>query len=241
MNLLVVYERLRDHFKIKDCWWPHETTFEIMVGALLTQNTAWENVEKAIKNLKTEGLLNIKSLSKINRKRLEEAIRPSGFYKQKAGYLSEFSKHLYIKYKGDLNVFFNRDTCIIRQELLLYKGIGKETADSMLLYAGNKLIFVIDAYTKRMCFRLELTDLVDYDELQLFFQDNLRNDLFLYKQFHALIVELGKNFCKRIPLCENCPLKKRCRQQKINGKLKKKEKGAEFNRVKNGRNKEKRK
>ncbi len=223
MNLLAVYERLQGHFKIKDCWWPHETTFEIMVGALLTQNTAWGNVEKAIKNLKTEGLLNIKSLSKINRKKLEEAIRPSGFYKQKAGYLSAFSKHLYTKYKGDLNAFFNRDTHIIRRELLLYKGVGKETADSMLLYAGNKLIFVIDAYTKRMCFRLELTELGDYDKLQLFFQDNLRNDLFLYKQFHALIVELGKNFCKSNPLCGKCPLKRKCKQQGISEKLKKRE------------------
>ena len=221
MDLLPVYERLRDHFKIKDCWWPHETTFEIMVGALLTQNTAWGNVEKAIKNLKTEGILDIKSLSKTNRKRLEEAIRPSGFFKQKAGYLSEFSRHLYTKYKGDLNGFFNRDTNVIRQELLLCKGIGKETADSMLLYAGNKLIFVIDAYTKRMCFRLKLTDLVNYDELQSFFQTNLRKEVYLYKQFHALIVELGKNFCKSIPLCEGCPLKRKCKQQGIRAELKK--------------------
>ncbi|MCK4533051.1 hypothetical protein KAU39_04640 [bacterium] len=221
MDLLAVYERLLGHFKIKDCWWPHETTFEIMVGALLTQNTAWGNVEKAIKNLKTEGILNIKSLSKTNRKKLEEAIRPSGFYKQKAGYLSEFSRYLYTKYEGDLNVFFNRNACIIRQELLLCRGIGKETADSMLLYAGNKLVFVIDAYTKRICIRLELTDLLDYDELQSFFQDNLRKDLFLYKQFHALIVELGKKFCKRIPLCEDCPLKIKCKQQGIREKLKK--------------------
>ncbi len=214
MDLLVIYKKLLEYFECKDCWWPHETAFEIMVGALLTQNTSWGNVEKAIKNLKVKKLLNIKSLSRVNRNRLEKAILPSGFYKQKAGYLSEFSKYLYIKYDGDLNSFFNRDTYIIRQELLLCKGIGKETADSMLLYAGNKLIFVIDAYTKRMCLRLGITNSVSYDELQSFFQVNLKKDVSLYKRFHALIVELGKNFCKTIPLCENCPLRIKCKRQR---------------------------
>ncbi len=209
MELRNIYKKLSNHFG-HEVWWPHETTFEVMVGAFLTQNTAWRNVERAIKNLKKKELLDIKKLSKAGLKKLERAIRPAGFYRQKARRLLAFSKYLEMEYGGDLDIFFNRDVKIIRKELLSFKGIGKETADSMLLYAGNKLIFVIDSYTKRMCKRLEITNSIDYDELQLFFQNNLDKNLALYKQIHALIVELGKKFCKTVPLCRDCPLKKEC-------------------------------
>ena len=208
-KLMNVYNRLFKHFGNQH-WWPGETRFEVIVGAILTQNTAWRNVEKAIKNLKKEKMLSCKKIANMDIKKLEKFIQPSGFYKQKAERLKRFCKYLDKNYDSDLNSFFNGDTNVIRNELLSLNGIGNETADSILLYAGEKLKFVIDAYTKRMCERTEITKAKNYDELQDFFEKKLPKNIELYKEFHALIVELGKKYCRRSPGCDPCPLKDIC-------------------------------
>lgn len=205
-----IYKKLLKHFG-RQHWWPAETRFEVIVGAILTQNTSWKNVEKAIKNLKKEKMLNCKKIANINIRKLEKMIQPSGFYKQKAERLKRFCKYLDESYDSDLNKFFNRDTNVIRNELLSLNGIGNETADSILLYAGEKPIFVIDAYTKRMCERTGIVNAKKYDELQSFFEKNLPKNIEMYKEFHALIVELGKNFCRKKPGCDGCPLKAICK------------------------------
>lgn len=209
-KLMNVYSSLLKHFG-SQYWWPAETRFEIIVGAILTQNTSWKNVEKAIKNLKKEKMLNCRKIANINLRKLESLIQPSGFYKQKAERLKKFCEYLDRYYASDLNKFFDRNTDEIRKELLSLNGIGNETADSVLLYAGEKPIFVIDAYTKRMCERTGLTKAEKYEELQSFFEKNLPQNIELYKEFHALIVELGKNFCRKKPGCDGCPLKNMCK------------------------------
>ncbi|MCG2825513.1 MAG: endonuclease III domain-containing protein [Thermoplasmatales archaeon] len=205
-----IYKKLLKHFG-RQHWWPAETRFEVIVGAILTQNTSWKNVEKAIKNLKKEKMLNCKKIANMDIKKLEKMVQPSGFYKQKAERLKRFCKYLDESYDSDLNKFFNRDTNVIRNELLSLNGIGNETADSILLYAGEKPIFVIDAYTKRMCERTGIVNAKKYDELQSFFEKNLPKNIEMYKEFHALIVELGKNFCRKKPGCDGCPLKNTCK------------------------------
>ncbi|MBU4189924.1 MAG: endonuclease III domain-containing protein [Candidatus Thermoplasmatota archaeon] len=205
-----IYKKLLKHFG-RQHWWPAETRFEVIVGAILTQNTSWKNVEKAIKNLKKEKMLNCKKIANINIRKLEKMIQPSGFYKQKAERLKRFCKYLDESYDSDLNKFFDRNTDIVRNELLSLNGIGNETADSILLYAGEKLKFVVDAYTVRMCERTGIINAKKYDELQSFFEKNLPKNIEMYKEFHALIVELGKNFCRKKPGCDGCPLKNTCK------------------------------
>lgn len=209
-NLMNVYNRLFKRFGHQH-WWPAETRFEVIVGAILTQNTSWKNVEKAILNLKKNKLLNCKKIANMDIRKLEKMIQPSGFYKQKSERLKRFCKYLDESYDSDLNKFFNRDTNVIRNELLSLNGIGNETADSILLYAGEKLKFVVDAYTVRLCERTGIINAKRYDELQDFFEKNLPEDIELYKEFHALIVELGKNFCRKKPRCNNCPLENTCK------------------------------
>ncbi|MEM7819965.1 MAG: endonuclease III domain-containing protein [Candidatus Aenigmatarchaeota archaeon] len=218
MELMKIYKKLFVHFGEQN-WWPcdikyhkeHGTDprFEIMIGAILTQNTNWKNVEKALKNLKSAYALDPKKIAKMDLKKLQNLIRSSGFFKQKADRLKNFSKHIDIKYNGDLDKFFKRQIQDIRNELLGIKGIGYETADSILLYAGQKPIFVIDAYTKRLCKRFGL-EIEKYDSLRKYFEKNLPKNVKLYKEFHALIVALGKNYCKKNPLCIKCPLNSMC-------------------------------
>jgi len=207
-------------------WWPmdkkyHEKNgsdprFEVIVGAILTQNTAWSNVEKALINLKSQNMLNIENISEVNIKKLQDLIRPSGFFKQKTKRLKDLTSYLNNKYHGDLDYFFNRDMNTIREELLSLNGIGTETADSILLYAGNFPIFVIDAYTKRICERLPLNTDISYDEIQNYFETELSSDYRkkeltkVYNELHALIVLFGKNYCKKKPACNKCPLQKSC-------------------------------
>jgi endonuclease-3 related protein len=209
-KLMNIYKKLLRHFGPQH-WWPAETRFEVIVGAILTQNTAWKNVEKAIKNLKKEKMLNCKKIANMNIRKLEKMIQASGFYRQKAERLKKFCKYLDKNYDSDLNKFFDRNTDEIRNELLSLNGIGNETADSILLYAGEKLKFVIDAYTLRMCERTGITETKTYGELQSFFEKNLPENIELYKEFHALIVELGKSFCRKKPKCDGCPLKAICK------------------------------
>lgn len=211
IKLIEIYESLLTYFG-KRYWWPAETRFEVIVGAILTQNTAWKNVEKAILNLKKNKMMDNKKIANMSIKKLEKLIQPSGFYKQKAKRLKKFCVYLEKNYESDLDSFFNRNTAEIRNELLSLSGIGNETADSILLYAGDKKKFVIDAYTMRMCGRLGIFNGKDYNEYQKFFESNLPKNLELYKEFHALIVELGKNYCRKKPICDSCPLNAVCKQ-----------------------------
>jgi endonuclease-3 related protein len=187
-------------------WWPHETAFEVMVGAILTQQTVWKNVDSAIENLKREGLMDPWALANATIGNIENCVRPSGFYKQKAERIQHLARHLADNYQGDIEKFFEREIELVRNELLSLPGIGPETADSMLLYAGNKLKFVVDAYTFRIFTRLGLDFEGKYDSAQAFFEERLPEDVEVYKNFHAHIVELAKNYCRPKPLCAECPL-----------------------------------
>lgn len=207
-----LYDILFDHYGPRN-WWPAETRFEVMVGAILTQNTAWSNVEKAITNLKEHGLMEIDALAKVPIRKLEEEAHPTGFFRQKAERVKNLSLFLMKNYNSDLDKFFDKTMEDLRKELLELNGIGPETADSILLYAGRKPIFVIDAYTKRLCSRLDLTDAGTYDELQAFFMDSLPEDVQLYNEYHALIVEFCKNICTKKPKCDVCFLNKYCQYQ----------------------------
>ncbi len=191
-------------------WWPAETPFEVMVGAILTQQTAWKNVEIAIRNLKEANLLDVKSLHKAYIKRMEEEVRPTGFYRQKSKSLKNFVEFLMKEYEGDLEKMFADDGQELRKKLLSVKGIGYETADSILLYACEKPFFVVDAYTKRALRRLEMIDTDNYEKIRTFFEDSLPRDLSLYKEFHALLVELGKRYCRTKLICQDCPLNNIC-------------------------------
>ncbi len=210
MTLIQIYKRLLRHFG-RQCWWPADTPFEVIVGAVLTQQTTWKNVEKAIDNLKKNDLLDVSPLAKVNLRRLEKVIRPAGYFHQKAERLKGVCRYIYQNYGEDLDKLFSKPIPELREELLSLKGLGPETVDSIILYAANKPIFVIDAYTRRMAHRLGITDLDKYEDLRKYFEEHLPNDLELYQEFHALIVELGKNFCKTKPNCSLCPLGKECK------------------------------
>lgn len=203
----VIYKRLFESFGFQG-WWPAKTSLEVIVGAILTQNTSWRNVEKAIVDLKKEKLLNVKSLKKIKINRLAHFIRPAGYYNIKAKRLKNFINYLSSIYGGSLKRFFKKSVPELRRELLSVNGVGPETADSIILYAARKPIFVIDAYTKRFLLKHHLiTDKAGYEDIQKLFMDNLKSDVSLFNEYHALIVYLGKNICIKRPKCDICPLK----------------------------------
>lgn len=191
-------------------WWPGNTQFEVIVGAILTQNTNWGNVEKAINNLKQAKCLNPKSLNSISKKKLASLIKPAGYFNVKAKRLKNFLFFLFNDYKGSLKAMAKQDWPALRQELLKVNGIGPETADSILLYAFNKPIFVVDTYTKRIFSRHGIVnDDSDYMDIQDLFMKTLKHDVQLFNEYHALIVNTGKYFCKPKRQCEQCPLNKR--------------------------------
>lgn len=185
-SLIYVYHQLLKKFGPQN-WWPADSAYEVVVGAILTQNTNWKNVEKAIANLKKENRLNEKAVLETESQELEVLIRSSGFYKQKAERL-KFATRKWLELKGK-----TLSTAVLRSELLGVKGIGKETADSIILYAFGKPIFVIDAYTRRFCKRYFDFEACEYDDYRDFFESNLPRDLGLFKEYHALIVEWAKN------------------------------------------------
>lgn len=210
-KLLDIYNKLHGCFGPQH-WWPGETRFEIIIGAILTQNVSWKNVEKAITNLKNKKLLSYQALSKAKEKEIAELIRPSGYYNQKAIKLKNFLRFAQKEYNGNLSKMKGKGITKLREKLLSVNGIGKETADSIILYAFNKPIFVVDAYTKRIFERLGFfSKNLDYDEVQNFFMKNLPKKTSLYNDYHAQIVNLGKDYCKnKKPNCSKCPLQKFC-------------------------------
>jgi len=216
--LLKIYDKLLNHFGNQN-WWPADTKFEVIVGAILTQQTSWKNVEKSIKNLKENNVLEPKKLFNIPVKTLEVLIRPSGFFKVKSKRLRNFLEFFVGNYDGNLDKMFEFPLNDLRENLLSVNGVGPETCDSIILYAGNKPVFVVDAYTKRLCERYPIMKSKKYEEVREFFEKNLPKDVNLFKEFHALIVELGKNYCKTKPICEKCPLNEGCRHEISNNNL----------------------
>ncbi|MCX8031159.1 MAG: endonuclease III domain-containing protein [Thermodesulfovibrionales bacterium] len=206
-NSLIKFYNLLSAFYGPQNWWPAETPFEVIIGAILTQNTSWTNVEKAIKNLRKENLLSPEKLRDISYLQLSEIIRPSGYYRIKAQRIKAFVNFFYENYKGNLELLKEQKIEKIRFQLLSIKGIGKETADSILLYALEKPIFVVDIYTKRLLSRHQILNFkASYEEFQALFHDQITPDVQIYNEYHALIVKVGKDFCKATPICKGCPL-----------------------------------
>ncbi len=221
-----IYSKLLDFFGSQG-WWPvvndknllceyhnnapknEAEALEICFGAILAQNTNWKNAEKAIINLNKNNLISIGKIIKIKEQKLAEIIKSSGYHNQKSKKLKNFCQFLSENYDGKLQKLFQSNIKKLRDELLSISGIGPETADSIILYAAKKPIFVVDAYTKRIIGRIGYNEKT-YDELQNLFMNSLPNNEKLFNEYHALLVELGKNICKSKPLCEICPIKSRC-------------------------------
>ena len=192
-------------------WWPAEEPFEVMVGAILTQSVAWPNVEKAITNLKVAGALSPRALRQLSLPDLAAIIRPSGYYNAKARKLKSLV-HWLRDYHDNLDSLFNGSTDQLRRQLLSVYGVGEETADSIILYAASKPVFVIDAYTRRIVNRIGLVpENNSYAAYQALFRDNLPADTALFNEYHALLVCLGKDVCRRKPLCQQCCLHGNCK------------------------------
>jgi len=189
-------------------WWPRKTRFEVVGGAILTQNTSWKNVERAIENLRTADLLSPVAIEKVPLRRLEKLIRSAGYFRQKARKLKAFCQFLRSEYRGSLKGMFDTPTMALREKLLGVFGVGPETADSILLYAGDHPVFVVDAYTKRMLARHGwIGDKAKYEDVRWMVERQFPGDGRRFNEFHALIVNTGKNFCrKQEPLCDRCPL-----------------------------------
>lgn len=206
-SYIEAYTLLFDHFGPQH-WWPAETPFEVMVGAVLTQNTSWSNVRKAIDNLKMGDLLDYASLSRLTAGEIAQYIRPAGYYNLKAGRLRNLLDMVAEIYLGELQSFLEDDPETARENLLAVKGIGPETADSILLYGCGHPVFVVDMYTYRVFSRHNmLLEETDYSTMQSTFVDHLPRDVQLYNEFHALIVRVAVTFCKKTkPLCGLCPL-----------------------------------
>jgi endonuclease-3 related protein len=198
-------------------WWPGRTPFEVVVGAILVQNTSWTNVEPVIENLRREKLLTSRAIESVALPRLEQLIRSSGYFRQKAKKLKAFVHFLRAEYQGSVAKMSRAETQTLRTQLLAVHGIGPETADSILLYAAGHLVFVVDAYTRRILERHghELhsvrngkTQPLGYEDIRQLFERALPRDARLYNEFHALIVQTGKQHCRpKNPNCADCPLK----------------------------------
>ena len=210
-----MYEAMRLHFGLRK-WWPCREPsstpagkLEICIGAILTQNTNWSNVEKALENLRAVGLMTVSQLNVKRCDSLGKIIKPAGYYNVKAKRLKNFIRFVSDEFDGDITAFLNRPTDKLRTDLLSINGIGPETADSIILYAADKPIFVIDAYTKRIFLRHKLIEEpIDYETLRHFCQTNIPKSVKLWNDYHAQLVAVGANFCKPTPRCDSCPLQK---------------------------------
>jgi len=210
-SLLNIYHQLMAHYG-HQYWWPAPESFEIIVGAILTQSAAWLNVEKAIANLKAAKALSPEALRRLSLAQVARLIHPCGYYNAKALKLKSFAHWLGEYYDDDLDKLFAHKTAHLRQQLLSIHGIGQETADSIILYAANKPIFVIDAYTRRIVNRIGLApNSNSYAAYQSLFMDNLPADVRLFNEYHALLVRLAKDVCRNRPLCPRCCLNNLCR------------------------------
>jgi len=205
--LLKIYQRLYGAYG-PQYWWPGETSFEVMVGAILTQNTSWKNVEKSILRLKERGALSPEGIRGLSREELASLIRSSGYFRIKAERLKTFIDFLFDEWGGNLLEMKGVPLQNLRKGLLSVKGIGPETADSILLYGIKKPIFVVDAYTKRILSRhAVISEKTSYEKVQNLFMKHLPRDEELFNEYHALLVHLGKWVCKKVPKCDICPLK----------------------------------
>ncbi len=214
-SLLSIYHRLMARYG-PQYWWPAQEPFEIMVGAILTQSAAWRNVEKAIANLKVAKALSPEALRRLSLSEVAALIHPCGYYNAKALKLKSLASWLGKYYDDDLNKLFIGDTSHLRQQLLSIHGIGQETADSIILYAANKPVFVIDAYTRRIINRIGLDpDSNSYIAYQALFMDNLPADAGLFNEYHALLVCLAKDVCRSHPFCRQCCLNSICRFDEV--------------------------
>lgn len=190
-------------------WWPAKTPFEMIVGAILTQNTSWKNVERAIENLRNAGCLDAAKLRDIDIADLAQLIRPAGYFNVKAKRLKSFVTWFWGRYEGDLDRMFAARTATLREELLSISGIGRETGDSILLYAAGKPSFVVDTYTYRILRRHRLIDdEADYEQIKDLFESNLPEDVKLFNEYHALLVAVGKDHCRPKARCAGCPLER---------------------------------
>jgi endonuclease-3 related protein len=206
ISLLELYDKLFSVYGPQH-WWPGDTAFEIAVGAILTQNTNWGNVEKAIHNLKEHKILNAKIIHQLPTGRLASLIRSSGYYNVKAHRLRAFIDYVISNYGGSMARMKKGATKTLRNELLAINGIGQETADSILLYALERPVFVIDAYTRRVLSRHDIIDMkAGYEEYQDLFHSELDADVRLFNEYHALLVRVGKEYCRPQPRCDGCPL-----------------------------------
>ncbi|MBN1910464.1 MAG: endonuclease III domain-containing protein [Pirellulales bacterium] len=206
VSLREVYDRLLAAYGPQH-WWPGETPFEVMVGAVLVQNTAWKNVEKAIQTLRDRDLLEPHALAAVPAEELAKLIRPAGYYRMKAKRLRNLLSFVVDRYDGDLDAMFASGVLSLREELLSINGVGPETADSILLYAGGLPVFVIDTYTHRIMTRHGWIEPdIDYHGLQDHFQSHLEEDVVLYNEYHALLVRVGHLHCRKTPKCDACPL-----------------------------------
>lgn len=210
IDLKIIFEKLAAAYGPLH-WWPADSPFEVAIGAILTQNTNWKNVEMAIANLRDEKSLSPQAITDLSQEKLEQLIRPSGFFRQKAERLKLLVEHLHVRHKGNLEQLLTQPLEKARKELLQLKGIGPETADSILLYAGKLPSFVVDAYTRRLFERLgNLKGKESYEQVRALFMTQLPTDSDLFNEYHALIVEHCKCFCRKRPLCAECCLRDIC-------------------------------
>lgn len=188
-------------------WWPAKSPFEVTIGAILAQNTAWKNVERVIKRLEEEDLLCPDTLSALEKETLAAIIKPAGFMNLKAERIMNFLNFLKKEYDADMEKMKKEPLDSLRKKLLSIKGIGEETADAIALYACDKLTFVVDAYTYRILARHNIVKSMNYKAIKELFERSLPKDLSIYKEYHALLVKCAKEYCRKIPLCKECPLR----------------------------------
>ena len=206
VNLKPLFQHLFDAYGPQH-WWPGETAHEMIIGAMLVQNTNWNNVKRAIDNLREAGLLDPHALVAIPVEELEELLRPAGYFRIKARRLRNLMEWLVDRYDGSLERMFQTPLVELRRELLAVNGVGPETADSILLYAGRLPTFVVDTYTHRVLARHGWVDFdAGYETIKELFESSLPDDVQLFNEFHALLVRVGKQHCKKQPLCDGCPL-----------------------------------
>jgi endonuclease-3 related protein len=207
-TLSKAYEQLYESFGPQH-WWPGESPFEVLIGAVLVQNTSWRNVERAIANLREANPMEPRALYAIEERELAELIRPAGYFQVKARRLRNLLKLINEQYNGSLEAMLRVDLVTLREELLGVNGIGPETADAILLYAADKPTFVVDTYTHRILARHGWIGYeAGYDEIKDYFESSLSQDVKLYNEYHALLVRVGKDYCRKSnPKCEACPLR----------------------------------